>query len=109
MNEQKRLALTLVVEVTIPPRGPDFNCLISAFQHLAKEGVDAIEDDRTVSYFTVHEEADVIHRRQEREILARTATDDTSRRDMLDAAEASARAMWSFLDGIYDRYVKTAA
>ncbi|MCK4538860.1 MAG: hypothetical protein KAV42_08715 [Candidatus Krumholzibacteria bacterium] len=39
MSEQKRLALTLKVELTIPRTGIDFNNMISAFQQLSKLGV----------------------------------------------------------------------
>lgn len=39
MSEQKRLALTLTVEMTVPLRGVDFNNMISAFQGLAQQGV----------------------------------------------------------------------
>ena len=67
-----------------------------------------IEDESTVSYFTVHEEADLIHRGQEREILATRATDPASQSEVLKAAEASARAMWTFLDGVYETYATTA-
>jgi pyrroloquinoline-quinone synthase len=76
-----------------------------------REGLKAfygIDDDSTVSYFSVHEEADLVHRSQEREILQSNATDDTSQREVLDAAESSARAMWTFLDGVYEAYAKAA-
>ena len=39
MPEQKRLALTLKVELTIPRTGIDFNNMISAFQQLSELGV----------------------------------------------------------------------
>lgn len=67
-----------------------------------------VDDERSVAYFTVHEEADLIHRRMERDILKEKAVSETSRRRALDAAEASARAMWAFLDGCYNAYVKAA-
>ena len=66
-----------------------------------------IDDERTVSYFSVHEEADVVHREQEREIIERHATSDEARQAILDGAEAGARAVWTFLDGCYENYVKT--
>lgn len=68
-----------------------------------------VDDDRTVSYFTVHEEADVVHRSQERTILANKAQDPVSRQVALDAAEASAKAMWTFLDGVYETCVTGGA
>jgi pyrroloquinoline-quinone synthase len=67
-----------------------------------------IDDERTVSYFSVHEEADVLHRAQEREILEKKATDDASRQRVLDAAEEGAKAVWTFLDGCYEHFVKTS-
>ncbi len=76
-----------------------------------REGLKAfygIEDGRTVSYFSVHEEADVVHRRQEQEILRSKATDQASQREVLEAAELSARAMWTFLDGVYEEYARAA-
>lgn len=66
-----------------------------------------IDSDRGVAYFTVHEEADIIHRTQEREIIEAKATHDESRREVLEAAEASAKAMLTFLDGIYEACVKS--
>jgi pyrroloquinoline-quinone synthase len=76
-----------------------------------REGLKAfygVDDERAVSYFTVHEEADLIHRRMERDILKEKAVDEASRREVLEAAEAGARAMWTFLDGCYEACVKTA-
>jgi pyrroloquinoline-quinone synthase len=76
-----------------------------------REGLKAfygIEDGNTVSYFSVHEEADLVHRSQEREILRSKATDEASQREVLAAAELSARAMWKFLDGVYEEYAKVA-
>lgn len=63
-----------------------------------------VDDLRAVSFFTVHEEADLVHRRQEQEILAAHATDDATRRDVIAAAERSAKALWTFLDGVYEAY-----
>jgi pyrroloquinoline-quinone synthase len=76
-----------------------------------REGLKAfydIDDEPTVSYFKVHEEADLVHRRMERNIIKEKAVDETSRREVLEAAEASARAMWTFLDGVYNSCVKAA-
>ena len=74
-----------------------------------REGLRAfygIDDERSVSYFTVHEEADLIHRRTERDILKEKAVDEAARRDVLDAAETSARAMGAFLDCCYEACAK---
>ena len=77
-----------------------------------REGLKNLYDvtsDRAVSYFAVHEEADVVHREMERDILQDHATDDAAKNDIRDAAETSAKAMWMFLDGVYDAYVAPAA
>ena len=47
-----------------------------------REGLKAfygIDDARTVSFFTVHEQADLVHRRLERDILREKAADSASR------------------------------
>lgn len=72
-----------------------------------REGLKAyydLGDPRAVSFFTVHEEADLVHRAQERQILSEKAHDEESRRSVLRAAEASAQALWMFLDGVYEAY-----
>lgn len=68
-----------------------------------------IDDERTVSYFSVHEEADVLHRAQEQEILERHADTAEAQQVVLDAAEAGAKAVLKLLDGIYENYVAHAA
>lgn len=74
-----------------------------------REGLAAfygISDARAVSYFSVHEEADVEHSRAEGDILARHCQTDEDRKRVLASAEASAKAIWKFLDGLYARYVE---
>jgi pyrroloquinoline-quinone synthase len=73
-----------------------------------REGLKAfygIDDARTVSFFTVHEQADLVHRRLERDILREKATDSASRQKVLRAADASAQALWTFLDGVHRAFV----
>lgn len=65
-----------------------------------------INDSRAVSYFSVHEEADVEHSQVEGDILARHCQSDLARKRVLESAEASAKAIWKFLDGLYARYVE---
>ena len=62
-----------------------------------------LDDDRSVAFFTVHENADVEHRASEREIIAAGVTQSNSAA-VLDAADKAARALWAFLDGIYEAY-----
>jgi len=74
-----------------------------------REGLAAfygISDARAVSYFSVHEAADVEHSRAEGEILARHCQTEEDRKRALASAEASAKAIWKFLDGLYARYVE---
>ena len=62
-----------------------------------------LEDERAVSFFRVHETADIIHRQVERDILS-TVTDPAQQERIIAAAEHSAKALWSFLDGVKEAY-----
>lgn len=62
-----------------------------------------LDDDRSVAFFTVHETADVEHRATERQIIAAGVTASNSAA-VLGAADEAARALWSFLDGVYEAY-----
>ena len=64
-----------------------------------------IEDSRTVSYFNVHETADVEHSDAERGIITKFCDTEETQNRALDSAEKSAKAMWTFLDGVYENYV----
>ena len=64
-----------------------------------------IDDSRTVAYFTVHETADVKHSDAERSILTKYCTTEETQKQVIDSAEKSAKAMWTFLDGVYENYV----
>jgi len=65
-----------------------------------------ITGERALSFFTVHQEADVHHSGSEKNILARYATSETDQRKCLAAADASSRAMLRLLDGVYRAYVQ---
>lgn len=65
-----------------------------------------IEDPRAVSYFSVHEAADVEHSRAERNIILEHCQTEKSRERVLQSAKASAKTIWKFLDGLYARYVE---
>lgn len=67
-----------------------------------------IDDSRATSFFTVHEAADVIHRSVERDALQAVASDPVARARTLAAAEAGAKALWHFLDGVQAAYVHEA-
>lgn len=60
----------------------------------------------TVSYFTVHEQADIEHREAEQKILAQHCTTAKSQEQALNAATRSAKAMWHFLDGVQRTFVE---
>lgn len=65
-----------------------------------------IDDDRTVSFFTVHEVADPIHRKVEQDILKDNCTTDEVQEKVLDSAEKAAKALRYFLDGVYSEFVE---
>ncbi|HUL43372.1 MAG TPA: CADD family putative folate metabolism protein [Bacteroidota bacterium] len=65
-----------------------------------------ITDAESLSFFTVHEEADVYHSGDERKILAEYAVTQKERKDVLNAADRSAKAMLRLLDGVYRAYVQ---
>jgi pyrroloquinoline-quinone synthase len=64
-----------------------------------------LEDERAVSFFTVHEVADIEHRQVERDIICQHCTTVESRQRVLTAAENAAKALWHFLDGVCAAYV----
>lgn len=65
-----------------------------------------ITDERALSFFTVHEKADVYHSRSERSILAEHAVSTNEQRVCLDSARDASRAMLRLLDGVYRVYVQ---
>ncbi|MBI1803041.1 MAG: CADD family putative folate metabolism protein [Ignavibacteriae bacterium] len=67
-----------------------------------------VTSDRALSFFTVHQEADVYHSGSEKNILGRYATNEEDRQGCLTAAETSAHAMLRLLDGVYRVYVQPA-
>ncbi len=68
-----------------------------------------VTDEKTVSYFSVHEEADIEHSEAERAILLKYAVDSNMEDRLVAAAEKSAKAMWLLLDGIYENHVSAEA
>jgi pyrroloquinoline-quinone synthase len=59
-----------------------------------------ITDERAISYFKVHEEADIEHSRDEREIITNHLTENTDTSKILNSAEAASKAVWKLLDGL---------
>jgi pyrroloquinoline-quinone synthase len=63
-----------------------------------------IHSEDGLMFFTVHEEADVIHSRVTREALVRMCPTPESQRIALDAAKEAADAINLLLDGVYESY-----
>ena len=62
-----------------------------------------IDDQRTLSYFTVHAEADLRHRAGERAALGRCLEQGASGEEVLAAAGRALDAYWGLLDGVCER------
>jgi pyrroloquinoline-quinone synthase len=65
-----------------------------------------VSDATALSFFTVHQEADVYHSRDERNILERYATTPEEQKACVDAAEVASKAMLRLLDGVHRAYVQ---
>jgi pyrroloquinoline-quinone synthase len=64
-----------------------------------------MDDERAVSFFRVHEGIDVLHQQIEKQILsAKCRTADEQKR-AVEVAKESAKALWSFLDGVTAAYI----
>jgi pyrroloquinoline-quinone synthase len=60
-----------------------------------------ISDERSLSFFKVHQEADVAHSRAEREAIAASVRTESDRTGVSEAARVAADRLWLFLDGAY--------
>ncbi len=69
----------------------------------------SIDDKDAVSFFSVHEDADLIHRDVERKLLADGAKTRSQQDSVIAAARDGAKALWRFLDGVQEAYLKPAA
>ena len=67
----------------------------------------AIDDERAVSFFRVHEGIDVLHQKVEQEILSEKCQTADEQERAITAATESAKALWSFLDGVTEAYLPT--
>ena len=68
-----------------------------------------LSDPAAVEYFSVHEEADVRHSADEREIIAKGCPTRPAQERALGAAEEAARALWHFLDGMSELHASAVA
>jgi pyrroloquinoline-quinone synthase len=64
----------------------------------------ALDDARAVEFFTVHEEADIVHSAVERDLLVEHCRTDEQQARALAVADQAAGALWHFLDGVYEAY-----
>ncbi len=64
-----------------------------------------IDDKQSVSFFTVHEEADMYHRKAELDILLKSCTTRASQENSIASAERASWALLEFLDGVYEALV----
>lgn len=78
---------------------------VAQTKHEGLKAFYGIADERSVAFFAVHEQADVIHRQVERHILSKETGTEEKRARVLRAAEAGAKALWHFLDGVQSEYV----
>ena len=67
-----------------------------------------VNDATSLSFFTVHQEADVYHSKSERDILERNAKLPEEQSACIEAARKSSQAMLRLLDGVNRAYVKPA-
>ena len=65
-----------------------------------------IDDGTALSFFSVHQEADVYHSAAERNILASHAITVKLHAECLEAARTASRAMLRLLDGVHREYVE---
>ena len=64
-----------------------------------------IESERAVSFFRVHEDIDVLHQQTAKQILSDKCATAAAQSSAIDSARESARALWSFLDGVCEAYL----
>ena len=64
-----------------------------------------IADERAVSFFRVHESIDVLHQQVELQTLEEQCRTPEARSKAIAAARESAKALWSFLDGVTAAYL----
>jgi pyrroloquinoline-quinone synthase len=65
----------------------------------------AVDDERAVSFFRVHESIDVLHQQIEMQILEEQCESPADQSKAIASARDAAKALWSFLDGVTAAYV----
>ena len=66
-----------------------------------------LEDERAVSFFRVHESIDILHQQVEMQILKEQCQSPAGQERAIASAKESAKALWSFLDGVAAAYLPT--
>jgi len=64
-----------------------------------------IEDERSVAFFRVHESVDILHQQVEMQILEQQCQSPADQERAISSARDAAKALWSFLDGVYAAYL----
>lgn len=64
-----------------------------------------IDDEWSVSFFSVHEAADIYHRKSELDILTKSCITRESQEKVIASADKASRALLEFLDGIYEAFI----
>ncbi len=63
-----------------------------------------VTDEATLKYFTVHAEADLVHRAEERALLAKHITTAEQAESANRAADRALESVWNLLSGVCDRH-----
>lgn len=65
----------------------------------------AIDDERAVAFFRVHESIDVLHQQVEMQILKEQCESPAEQIKAIASARDAAKALWNFLDGVSAAYL----
>ncbi|MGI8835249.1 MAG: CADD family putative folate metabolism protein, partial [Pyrinomonadaceae bacterium] len=68
-----------------------------------------IADERAVAFFRVHEDIDRLHQQTEKQILTEKCQTAAAQSRAIATAKLSAKALWSFLDGVSEAYLTPRA
>jgi pyrroloquinoline-quinone synthase len=60
-------------------------------------------DPAAYGFFSVHQEADIVHSTTEWELIEQAADSPSKRQDVLAATREACGALWSFLDGVHEQ------
>ena len=68
-----------------------------------------IAEERAVAFFRVHEDIDLLHQQTEMQILTEKCQTADAQSRAIATAKLSAKALWSFLDGVSEAYLTPRA